>query len=77
MWNTSSSKLIHTIENVQRRATKQVPGLGEMSYEERLRKLGLPTLVYRRMRGDAIECYKMLNNNEDVVEDQQGQEGTQ
>ena len=32
-----------------------------MIYEERLRLLNLPTLVYRRQRGDMIEVYKMLN----------------
>ena len=35
-----------------------VPGLKELSYEERLRALKLPTLVYRRHRGDMIEVFK-------------------
>ena len=39
-----------------------VPGLSNLSYEDRLRKLKLPTLSYRRLRGDMIECYKLLNN---------------
>jgi hypothetical protein len=39
------------IENVQR-ATKQVPTLKNMEYNERLKKLKMPTLKYRRMRGD-------------------------
>ena len=32
------------------------------SYEERLRLLGLPTLKYRRLRGDMIELYKIMHD---------------
>ena len=31
-----------------------------LSYPERLKKLGLPTLAYRRIRGDMIEVYKII-----------------
>jgi hypothetical protein len=41
---------IDMIENVQRRATKQLPGFKELSYSERLKKLKLPTLSFRRER---------------------------
>jgi len=40
-----------------------VPGLRLLPYEERLRKMNLPTLVYRRARRDAIDTYKYLNGN--------------
>ena len=33
-----------------------------MTYEERLRKLNQPTLIFRRLRGDAIEMYKIFNH---------------
>ena len=36
-----------------------------MSYEERLRKLQLPTLRFRRLRGDMIETYKILTGKYD------------
>ena len=36
-----------------------------MSYEERLRKLRLPTLRFRRLRGDMIETYKILTGKYD------------
>ena len=52
------------IENVQRRATKIVPCLKDLSYEDRLRKLALPTLKYRRLRGDMINVYKILNDDQ-------------
>ena len=40
-----------------------------LSYENRLKMLNLPTLTYRRFRGDMIETYKILNNvyDKDVV----------
>ena len=59
----SSHKLKHIdqIESVQRRATKQIPGLRHLTYPDRLRKLKLPTLAYRRTRGDMIELYKIIN----------------
>jgi hypothetical protein len=57
------------LERVQRRATKLVPGLTDLSYSDRLRALNLPTLVYRRKRGDMIETYKILNGFEDIRSD--------
>ena len=34
-------------------------------YEERLQRLKLPTLAYRRTRGDMIEVYKLLHGKYD------------
>ena len=53
------------IENVQRRTTKQLPGMKNIPYEERLERLKLPTLAYRRSRGDMIEVYKLLQGKYD------------
>lgn len=39
---------------------KLVPEIEDLTYEERLRKLELPTLTYRRSRGDMIETIKIL-----------------
>ena len=49
---------VNRIEAVQRRATKQLPEMKGLDYPERLRKLKLPTLAYRRHRSDMIELYK-------------------
>ena len=54
-WNPHHKQDIKRLEAVQRRGTKQVPELKDLSYKERLLKLDLPTLAYRRMRGDLIE----------------------
>ena len=50
-----------TLENTQRRATRLVNSLKGLPYEERLKRLGLPSLEYRRLRADVIEVYKIIN----------------
>ena len=61
IWFPHHNRLKEMIENVQRRATKMVPGLSHLSYPDRLKKLKLPTLSYRRVRGDMIQTYKLLD----------------
>ena len=65
VWNPYLKKHIDMLENVQRRATKSIPGLSNLSYEECLRKINIPTLAYRRIRGDMIETYKILSEKYD------------
>ena len=65
MWNPRYKRDISNIENVQKRATKLVPELRELTYKERLIKLKLPTLAYRRLRGDMIEVYKLTQGKYD------------
>ena len=60
VWDPHYKKAKEMLERVQRRATSQVPTLRNLSYKELLRKLLLPTLWYRRLRGDMVEAYKML-----------------
>ena len=59
VWSPHLIKHIDDLENVQPRATKQIPNFSSLSYVERLKKLHLPTLSYRRIRGDLIQVYKM------------------
>ena len=51
------------IEKIQHRATKMIPELRNDSYQERLSKLSLPSLVYRRQRGDLIFLYQLINQH--------------
>ena len=44
IWNPHSKNLIEMIENVQHRSSKLVPGLSNLSYQERLKALRLPTI---------------------------------
>ena len=48
------------LEQVQRRATKLVKAIRNLTYEERLRRLKLPSMKKRLRRGDLIETYKLL-----------------
>ena len=61
VWSPFLKKDIFLIENVQRRATKIVKTISNLSYEERLKHLGLPTLKYRWDRNDVIQVYKIMN----------------
>ena len=65
VWAPYKKKHIDMIENVQKRATKQIPRIKNLSYEERLRKLELLTLSYRRLRGDMIEVYQIIQGHYD------------
>ena len=67
VWNPHKLKHIDALENVQRRATRFVPSLKGLSYVDRLKKLNLPTLVYRRARGDMIETFKIFNKYDSTV----------
>ena len=54
------------LEKIQRRTTKLIPGLRDLRYEERLKECGLTTLETRRLRGDQIEVFKILNGYENI-----------
>ena len=59
VWYPYKIKHKIAIENLQRRATKEIPGMRD--FLERLKLLKLPTLAYRRLRGDIIEVYKIMH----------------
>ncbi len=60
IWNPRF-KLDEQAEKVQRRATKLVPSIRDLPYTERLRQVELPSVKHRRLRGDLIQVYKILN----------------
>jgi len=52
---------VEKLEKVQKRAIKLIIAVKLLKYEERLRYFNLPTLKYRRFRGDMTEVYKMFS----------------
>ncbi len=52
------------LETIQRRETKLIPELRDLRYEERLNECGQTTIETRRLMGDQIEVYKILNGYE-------------
>ena len=66
VWSPNLAKNIEAVEKVQQRATKIVPELHHLPYEERLKCLKLYPLRERRLRGDMIFTYKLLNGLIDI-----------
>ena len=62
VWAPYKCSDIDAIESIQRYFTKRIIGCSHLSYVERLKKLNLPSLSYRRMRGDMIEVFKIAHN---------------
>ena len=65
VWSPYKKTDIEDLEKVQKRATKIVPALRNLPYADRLKKCGLTTLVFRRIRGDMIETYKIVTGKYD------------
>ena len=67
VWSPFLVKDVDSIERVQRQFTKRISGVRFHSYSDRLKKLNLPSLVYRRQRRDMIECYKLTHHIHDPL----------
>ena len=63
IWNPHMIKFIESVESVQRRATKLISKIKNLTYPERLKALNLPTLSYRRVRGGYDFKWEVENND--------------
>ncbi len=66
---SSHKKEVKKLERIQRIATKLVPEIMNMAYEDRLREMEMPTLEERRERGDMITLYKLVNKIDKIDKD--------
>ena len=65
LWNPAAChgnwSTILELESIQRRFTRLVNDIGTLPYGKRLEQMNLTTLGERRIRGDLIETFKMVN----------------
>ena len=61
LWSPTSIGLIQELEDVQRGFTRRIAGLSDLSYWERLRRLGLMSLQRRRERYSLLLMWKILH----------------
>ena len=67
-WAPYLKKDINALEQVQHRATKMIPSLRKLPYEQRLKECNLTTLEERRKRGDLLETHKIMHGLERIPE---------
>ena len=61
-------KLVDLSKNVHCRASKMLLRLSNLTYEEKLAKIEIPSMKHQRMRGDMIMVYKVLNKYDPSLE---------
>lgn len=66
VWGPFNREDQQAVERVQRRATRLVASIQHHEYQTRLQILKLPSLYYRRKRGNMIYVYQMLHAGVDV-----------
>ena len=59
VWYPLLKKNEDLIKNILRRASKMLPRLSNLTYEERPAKIEIPSMKYCRMRGDMIIVYRL------------------
>ena len=63
VWNTGYAGDLRSLESVQRSWTKQVDGLCELPYSDRLHSLSMYSMYGRLIRADLILVWKVLHGN--------------
>ena len=61
VWNTGYVGDSKLLESAQRRWTKQIDGLGNLSYHDRLVRLNLFSVKGRRLRADLIKYWQIMH----------------
>ena len=58
LWSPHFMSDIESIKSVQKKFFKRLRGFSQLTYQDRLKRLSLPTLEQRRLLHDLILCYK-------------------
>ena len=66
IWSPYTKQDTDVLETIQRRATKMITRLRDLSYPNRLITLKLPSLTYRRIRADILELYRILKGIDNI-----------
>ena len=64
LWNPVHSTLIDKLEKTQNRFTRLIPDGRNLSHEERNRRLNITTHEERRLRGDMVFAWEILDNTD-------------
>lgn len=67
VWNTGYLNDLKLLESTQRRWTKYITGLSDLSYADRLRALNLYSVRGRLIRADLIKCWKIFHNQSSLT----------
>ena len=67
VWNTGYCGDLRLLESVQRRWTKQVRGLSELTYANRLKTLNLYSVQGRLLRADLLKCWKIFHGQSAIA----------
>ena len=68
-WSSQFRKDIDSTERVQCRVTPSIPDRARLSYEERLKEIGLYTQKRRRLRGGMIVMFKIMKGIDKINAD--------
>jgi len=63
MWSPQYRREVDLLECVQRRAAQMIQGMECLSYEERLKELGLCSLEKKGLQGDLIVDFQYLQGS--------------
>ena len=67
LWYTGYVNDTRLLEKVQRQWTKQIEGLSDLSYADRLKFLNLYSVQGRLLRADLLQYWKILNGLSSIV----------
>ena len=69
IWHPIFKRQSKNLENVQRKATKILKEIKNLSYEERLKFINLPGIKYRQTRSDIMQTFRIIHVIDNIIKD--------